>query len=211
MGNLLLGTFFAIVCVLLIVIVLLQKGRGGGLGAAFGGAGSSAFGTRVGDVLTLVNVALVALFLILAVVVVYAFRPPGGQVATPTFNPPNNSTNEEIVVTISCDTLGAEFYYTLDGSDPDETSRQYISSLTVEPGTTLKAKAFRAGMDPSNTREGYYGVSAAAPETPPGALETNLPETESETIEQPSDAIDTTLDANTTPAVPLVDANVVAE
>ncbi|HAU37680.1 MAG TPA: preprotein translocase subunit SecG, partial [Phycisphaerales bacterium] len=60
------GMLFLIICVLLIVVVLLQKGRGGGLGAAFGGVGSSAFGTRVGDVFTWVTIVLTALFLLAA-------------------------------------------------------------------------------------------------------------------------------------------------
>ncbi len=203
--EILLGTFFALVCILLIVIVLLQKGRGGGLGAAFGGAASSAFGTRVGDVLTWITVALVALFLILAVVVVYAFRPPGGQVAMPTFNPPFNETNEEIVVTITCDTPGALIYYTIDGAEPDESSssRKYVSSLTVESGTTLKAKSFRAGMDPSNTQMGYYGIPVVQPAVPaitPGA---------GDGIGQPAETAIPAPDANTTPAGPTADANLV--
>ncbi len=204
--EILVGTFFAIVCILLIVIVLLQKGRGGGLGAAFGGAASSAFGTRVGDVLTWVTIALVALFLILAVVVVMVFRQEGGQVATPMFNPPENFTNEEIVVTITCETPGAMIYYTIDGSEPDESSnsRKYVSSLTIEPGTTLMAKAFRAGKDPSETQSGYYGVPVTPPAAPailPGAgLDGIEPGTE-KAIPAPAP------DANMTPAVPTVDAN----
>ena len=51
-----LATLFVLVCILLIVVILLQKGRGGGLGAAFGGLGSSAFGTRTGDVFTWVTI-----------------------------------------------------------------------------------------------------------------------------------------------------------
>ena len=58
-------TLFVITCVLLILVVLLQKGRGGGLGAALGGTGGSAFGTRTGDVLTWVTIVLTSLFLIL--------------------------------------------------------------------------------------------------------------------------------------------------
>ena len=48
--HILLGVLFLVICFLLIIIILLQKGKGGGLGAAFGGMGSSAFGTRTGDV-----------------------------------------------------------------------------------------------------------------------------------------------------------------
>jgi len=61
--DIFIGALFIIVCLMLIVVVLVQKGRGGGLGAAFGGAASSAFGTRVGDVFTWVTIVLTALFL----------------------------------------------------------------------------------------------------------------------------------------------------
>ncbi|MCC7407638.1 MAG: preprotein translocase subunit SecG, partial [Phycisphaeraceae bacterium] len=42
------------VSVLLILLILIQKPRGGGLSAAFGGGGAvqTAFGSKVGDVLT---------------------------------------------------------------------------------------------------------------------------------------------------------------
>ena len=63
------GTLFIVICILLILVVLLQKGRGGGLGAAFGGAGSSAFGTKTGDVFTWVTIVLTSLFLLLAIVI----------------------------------------------------------------------------------------------------------------------------------------------
>ena len=44
---------FLIVCVILTMLILIQKGRGGGLSGAFGGAGgNTAFGSKTGDVLT---------------------------------------------------------------------------------------------------------------------------------------------------------------
>lgn len=63
-----------LICGLLILIVLLQKGRGGGLSAAFGGGGGagSAFGTKTGDVFTWITVVLAGLFMLVSVVGNYA-------------------------------------------------------------------------------------------------------------------------------------------
>ena len=41
---------FTLAAVFLIAIVLLQEGKGGGLGAAFGGAGGEAFGHGAGGI-----------------------------------------------------------------------------------------------------------------------------------------------------------------
>ena len=67
---------FVAICLLLIVVILLQKGRGGGLAGAFGGAGGhSAFGAKTGDVFTWVTVALTALFVTVAVIGNFTFKP----------------------------------------------------------------------------------------------------------------------------------------
>ena len=51
----------------LILVVLLQRGRGGGLAGALGGAGgTSAFGTKTGDVFTWITVGVAATWFILA-------------------------------------------------------------------------------------------------------------------------------------------------
>ena len=41
---------FVLVCFLLVAIILLQEGKGGGLGGAFGGAGAETFGVQSGGV-----------------------------------------------------------------------------------------------------------------------------------------------------------------
>lgn len=55
-----LGTF-------LMIVVLLQRGRGGGLAGAFGGlGGQSAFGTKAGDVFTRITIVLAVCWVIVA-------------------------------------------------------------------------------------------------------------------------------------------------
>lgn len=152
-----LAALFAVICVLLIVVVLLQKGRGGGLGAAFGGAGSSAFGTRTGDVFTWVTIVLTSLFLILAIVTTIAHRRPGGTTATPQFNPPARPIEGPIPVRITCRTGGATIRFTMDGSEPAEDSKDYDNKpLMIQPGQTIKAKAYRPGWDDSQVAVAHY-------------------------------------------------------
>ena len=67
-------------CILLILVILVQRGRGEGLAGAFGGGGgSSAFGAKTGDVFTGITVGLAAVFLLLNVFGNYIFLPSEGD------------------------------------------------------------------------------------------------------------------------------------
>lgn len=83
---------FLLICLLLIGIVLLQKGRGSGLSGAFGGVGGhSAFGARTGDFLTWVTVVLAGLFIVVAVALNFWMRPlteQGGGAPQPLMTQP---------------------------------------------------------------------------------------------------------------------------
>ncbi|MEX0704879.1 MAG: preprotein translocase subunit SecG [Planctomycetales bacterium] len=60
-------TLLALTSIFLMFIVLLQRGRGGGLAGAFGGlGGQSAFGTKAGDVFTKITVGVAVVWVILA-------------------------------------------------------------------------------------------------------------------------------------------------
>jgi preprotein translocase subunit SecG len=66
-----LGFLLVFMAVFLIALVLIQRGRGGGLAGAFGGAGGqSAFGTKAGDVFTRVTVIVASLWILLCILAI---------------------------------------------------------------------------------------------------------------------------------------------
>ena len=74
------AVLFVICAVSLVLIILVQKGRGGGLSAAFaGGMASGILGSKTGDFLTWVTIVLVGVFLTLAVVMAKFYKPTVGD------------------------------------------------------------------------------------------------------------------------------------
>lgn len=61
---------YVVVCIALIVIVLLQSGKGGGLTGIFGsgGGGQTIFGARAGDVMTKTTTVLAVCFMLFSLV-----------------------------------------------------------------------------------------------------------------------------------------------
>jgi preprotein translocase subunit SecG len=81
--HLLFATVFAMFGVMLMIVILLQRGRGTGLSGAFGGAGgANIMGSKTGDILTKITMVGIAVFLLMAAVLNYVFRPsqPAGPV-----------------------------------------------------------------------------------------------------------------------------------
>ena len=58
---------------------------------------------------------------------------------------------DPIAVALATTTSGAEIRYTLDGSEPTETSALYAAPVPVDRSLTLKAKGFKPGAAPSRT------------------------------------------------------------
>ena len=63
--------------------------------------------------------------------------------ATPTFSVAAGTYTSAQSVELSCETQGATIYYTLDGSDPDNTKAQYSDAISVEESMTIKAIAIK--------------------------------------------------------------------
>jgi hypothetical protein len=81
-----------------------------------------------------------------------AFEPASGTRFYPSAN-----------VTISCATEGASIYYTLDGSDPTDSSSLYDGPIVLEATTTIKARAYMQDMDPSAVVSATYVYKAPVP------------------------------------------------
>ena len=63
------------VSILLILVILLQRGRGGGLvGALSGLGGQSAFGTKAGDMFTRITIGIAAVWVLLAGIAGHVLR-----------------------------------------------------------------------------------------------------------------------------------------
>ncbi|MDD3356270.1 MAG: BACON domain-containing carbohydrate-binding protein [Dysgonamonadaceae bacterium] len=77
-------------------------------------------------------------------------------VATPIISPIGGIYSAVQTVSITCATDGAEIRYTLDGSEPRETSELYSSGILIDAGITIKAKAFKENwMESSVATETY--------------------------------------------------------
>ena len=72
------------------------------------------------------------------------------SVSTPIISPGSGDYTDPVDVIMTCGTAGASIYYTTDGTDPDESDDQYTASFQISVNTTVKARAYKAGLDPSN-------------------------------------------------------------
>lgn len=79
-------------------------------------------------------------------------------VSTPTFSPPGGNYSSTQTVSISTATPGATIHYTIDGTTPTESSPTYTSPITVSSTTTIKAGAWKTGMNPSAIATATYTI-----------------------------------------------------
>lgn len=88
---------------------------------------------------------------------------PIDRVAAPQFSLPQGHYESAITVSISTSTEGPTIRYTLDGSEPNENSPIYVQPIYISDTTTLKAKAFKSGMEASVTVAATYFIGEDAP------------------------------------------------
>ena len=91
-----LNVLILLVGLFLILVVLIQRGKGGGLAGAFGGAGgSSAFGSRAGDTFTRITIGVAAVWVLLIMLMVRLVQPSDTS-RTPAVQQPPPSEEEQV-------------------------------------------------------------------------------------------------------------------
>ncbi|MDA3813772.1 MAG: chitobiase/beta-hexosaminidase C-terminal domain-containing protein [Candidatus Cloacimonetes bacterium] len=79
-------------------------------------------------------------------------------VLPPFFDPEPGSFQYPISVSISTPTEDAIIYYTLDGTDPNQNSTPYTQPILIQETTTIKARAYKEGLNSSIIVSGIYNI-----------------------------------------------------
>lgn len=88
-----LAVVLLLVGLFLILLVLIQRGKGGGLAGAFGGAGgSSAFGSRAGDTFTKITIYVAAGWILLIMILIKTTQPAAELPVNAAVTAPNEPT-----------------------------------------------------------------------------------------------------------------------
>ena len=150
-----LGFMLVATSIFLILLVLIQRGRGGGLAGALGGmGGQSAFGTKAGDLFTKITIG-VATFLILLCIL--SINVLGTQQSL-------FSTNLGAAAPESMEGLGTTEAIPSDlasepGSDSSETPTDTDGSETSESATTTTPDDTSSSGPAESTNESQPGAS----------------------------------------------------
>ena len=73
------------------------------------------------------------------------------------FNYPSGDYSDELNITLSCDTAGADIYYTTDNTTPSvNNGKKYTGAFAVDEATQVKAIAIKSGLGNSNVTKAEY-------------------------------------------------------
>lgn len=98
---------------------------------------------------------------IFAVVEVPAYEAPQ-TVEMPVIQPNGGSFTGTQTVTITCATRGAKIYYTIDGSDPEQSGTAYTGPFVLRASATVRAYAEAEGLTPSAQAAAEFTKTAPA-------------------------------------------------
>jgi len=74
------ANLMSLLCAFLILLILIQRGKGGGLAGAFGGmGGQSAFGTKAGDTFMRITIVAAAVWFLFCIAILFGAKSSGIQ------------------------------------------------------------------------------------------------------------------------------------
>lgn len=128
-------------------------------------------------------------------------------VSAPVISPESGTYESGTAITITCPTDDAEIRYTINGSDPTDTSEEYLIPLYIPTiftiganSGTVKARAFKEGMEPSPIVTVNYAINyaeqVARPVIAPNADSLVIGDTVTMTCTTPGSQIRYTLDGS---------------
>jgi preprotein translocase subunit SecG len=89
------GLALTLTAIFLILLVLVQRGRGGGLAGALGGmGGSSAFGAKAGDIFTRITIGAASVWILLCIAAAKYSAPTGSRINVSVDNTVNSQTGD---------------------------------------------------------------------------------------------------------------------
>lgn len=160
------GILFFIISTFLILLILVQRGRGGGLTGALGGAGGqSAFGTKAGDIFTRITVVTAALWIFTCALGVWWMQEkelPLGDTVIGTLNVDGETTGENTSPEAPAAETPAE------GSTPDATTTPAITPAIAPPADGTPVLTPPNANTPAGT-EGAPGTPALSEPAPPAS------------------------------------------
>ncbi len=123
---------------------------------------------RVEQTLTLKAVAVKNSLMSPAASAEYVIDPtPPQPPEAPVFSPEGGRYRKNRQVTITCQTEGADIYYTDDGTAPTQASTPYEAPITLDRALTLKAIAVKDGLASDVVSAQYTVFSGSSGGTPP--------------------------------------------
>ncbi len=139
----------------MILLVLIQRGRGGGLAGAFGGmGGQSAFGTRAGDVFTKITIGLAVAWILMSGFLGMMMRSQARQAASSStrFSEGENvGKAEEEAAKAKADAEKAKADAEKAPAEPAKTEAAPAEPAKTEAAPAEPAKTEAAPADPAKT------------------------------------------------------------
>ncbi len=161
----------------MVLLVLIQRGRGGGLAGAFGGmGGQSAFGTRAGDVFTKITVGVAIVWVLSAGILGISMRSRAEEMRTGTkdYVAPAGAT-EDAAPVMKAGEEGEAPASSTSGAAPDTEAEATAPADTTAPAEATSAAETSNAATPNAEAE---EADAAAPDSSTPDADAASPETE---------------------------------